>query len=40
MATSWSISIEGEPSMDDLGHIAELIQQGYTSGELEDESDD
>ena len=34
---SWSITYEGEPNMDDLGHIAELIQEGYTSGTFDHE---
>lgn len=40
MAISWSLTIEGEPTEDDLGHIAELVQQGYTSGELVDNYDE
>lgn len=40
MAQSWTLTIEGEASEDDLGHIAELIQQGYTFGQLEDNYED
>ncbi len=29
-----------ELNMDDLGHIAEAIQQGFTSGEVYDVEDD
>ena len=34
---------EGEPvelNMDDLGHITELITEGYTSGEINDEDEE
>ena len=37
---SWSITYEGEPNEDDLGHIAELIQQGYTSGTFDHEDEE
>lgn len=37
----WSIEFTTEPSTTDLEHIAELIEQGYTSGEIcEDEEED
>lgn len=34
----WEISFTEEPSTTDLEHIAQLVEQGYTSGEIcEDE---
>ena len=31
---------EVELNMDDLGHIAELVNQGFTSGEINDEDEE
>lgn len=31
---SWKIEYTVEPDLDDLGHVSELILQGYTEGEL------
>lgn len=37
----WSITFTVEPSGQDIEHIAELIKEGYTSGEIvQDESED
>jgi hypothetical protein len=37
MATWWEITFTGEPTGDDLAHVAELIPQGFTSGQLVNE---
>lgn len=37
MATWWSLNIEGDPSEADLEHIADLIIEGFTSGDLVDD---
>jgi hypothetical protein len=34
MATWWEITFTGDPTGDDLAHVAELIPQGFTSGQL------
>lgn len=40
MATWWSITFTGEPTDTDLEHVARLIQEGYTSGQLIEEEID
>ena len=40
MATWWDITFTGDPTDDDLEHVAELIKQGFTSGQLINDEDD
>jgi hypothetical protein len=34
----WKIEFTEEPEQDDLDHIAQLIKDGYTEGEIADSS--
>jgi hypothetical protein len=34
MATWWEITFTGTPSETDLEHVAELVRDGFTSGQL------
>lgn len=40
MATWWSLDITGEPNETDLEHIADLVKEGFTSGQLLDDDSD
>lgn len=40
MATHWSLDITGTPTDADLEHIAKLIKEGFTSGQLVEEDND
>ena len=34
MATWWRIEFEGDPTEADLEHVADLVKDGFTSGQL------
>ena len=34
MATSWTLTFEGEPTEADFRRVAEMTAQGFTSGQL------
>jgi hypothetical protein len=40
MATWWEITFTGDPTEDDLEHVAELIREGFTSGQLIERPDE
>jgi hypothetical protein len=37
MATWWQIEFTGDPTETDLEHVAELVKQGFTSGQLRED---
>jgi hypothetical protein len=40
MATWWEITFTGEPTENDYAHVAEMVAQGFTSGQLINEPGD
>ena len=40
LATWWQIEFTGEPTETDLEHVADLVKQGFTSGQLLNNEDD
>lgn len=40
MATWWEITFTGEPTEGDFEHVAEMVKEGFTSGQLVNDEDD
>jgi hypothetical protein len=40
MATGWEITFTGDPTDLDLEHVAGLVRQGFTSGQLIEDAED